>query len=331
MRASAHDISHTIKSVDCIMLSYDGYSSYLMIVDEATRYIWLFLTSSKDPPINIIKEFFHHHGHESCVRIDQGGKLARSHWFKDTLLRDFHYIVKPTGSDSPSQNGAIEIYNDKFGIRTCALLYGSGLPAKFWSSALLHLVYLHNQLVHSSTKKTPFQGYYGTKPDLSNLKIFGSRVCVCRSSKCRAKLDHHDFTGIFLGYAATNQNIIYLDLNSGMVKTSHQMKPGISNRHAYLRPSFFTTLGSNTLTTMITQQTCLPNNPPRPGHHFANPAMTSQTGLHPPHASKHPFPSGRPLFTAQLPPPPPMFMVVLLMIRLTPQMTPRHTTSLDLN
>jgi hypothetical protein len=46
-------------------------------------------------------------------------------------------------------------------------------------------------------------------------------VCVCLSGKRRAKLDHHDFTLIFLGYAATNQNIIYLDLNSGMVKTSH--------------------------------------------------------------------------------------------------------------
>jgi hypothetical protein len=65
MRASAHDLSHTTKPADRIVLSYDGYSSYLMIVDEATQYIWLFLTSSKDPPINIIKEFFHHHGHEN--------------------------------------------------------------------------------------------------------------------------------------------------------------------------------------------------------------------------------------------------------------------------
>ncbi len=37
----------------------------------------------------------------------------------------------------------------------------------------------------------------------------------------RCKLDRHDFTGIFLGYTATDQNIIYLDLDSGVVKSCH--------------------------------------------------------------------------------------------------------------
>jgi hypothetical protein len=129
--------------------------------------------------------------------------------------------VEPTGADSPSQNSAIKIYNDKFGVRTRSLLYGSGLPAKYWSAALLHSVYLHNRLVHSSTKKTPFESYYGQKPDLLGMKVFGSRVCVRQSGQRRAKLNHHDFTGIFLGYAATDQNIIYLDLTTGIIKNSH--------------------------------------------------------------------------------------------------------------
>jgi hypothetical protein len=81
----------------------------------------------------------------------------------------------------PSQNGAAEIYNNKFAIKTRTLLYGSNLPAKYWSDALLHSVYLHNRLTHSATKKTPFEGYYGIKPDLSCLKVFGSRVCVKQS------------------------------------------------------------------------------------------------------------------------------------------------------
>ena len=47
--------------------------------------------------------------------------------------------------------------------------------------------------------------------------MFGARVCVKRSGKRSAKLDRHDFTGIFLGYTATMSNIVYLDLNSGLV------------------------------------------------------------------------------------------------------------------
>jgi hypothetical protein len=129
--------------------------------------------------------------------------------------------MEPTGADSPSQNGAVEIYNDKLAIRARTLLYGSGLPAKYWSAALQHSVYLANRLVHTITKKTPFEAFYGIKPDIAHLKLFGSRVCVKRSGIRRAKLDKHDFKGIFLGYTATDQNIVYLDLDSGLVKRSH--------------------------------------------------------------------------------------------------------------
>jgi hypothetical protein len=149
--------------------------------------------------------------------------LASSVAFQNLLLQDFRYTLEPTGIDSPLQNGAVEIYNDKFSIWTRALHYGAGLPAKYWSAALIHAVYLHNRLVHSTTSCTPFpfEYYYKMKPDLEYLKTFGSRVCVKRSRDRQAKLDRNDFTGIFLGYMATNQNIAYLDLDSGIVKQSH--------------------------------------------------------------------------------------------------------------
>jgi hypothetical protein len=87
----------------------------------------------KKSPIAIVREFLTQHGHKDggCIRTDQGSKLGRNHSFQDMVLREFHYTLKPTGADSPSQNGAVEIYNDKLAVRTCTLLYGLGLPAKF--------------------------------------------------------------------------------------------------------------------------------------------------------------------------------------------------------
>ncbi len=87
-------------------------------------------------------------------------------------------MVEPTGADSPSQNGAVEIYNGKLAVHAHTLLYGSGLPDKYWSVALLHSAYLHNCLVHQVTWETPFEGYYSIEPDIAHLKMFGSRVCV---------------------------------------------------------------------------------------------------------------------------------------------------------
>ena len=94
------------------------------------------------------------------------------------MLGEFQYVVKPTGADSPSQNGGVEIHNNTLAVKVRILLYGAGLPAKFWSMALVHAVYLYNWLVHSALIKTPYEAWFGHKPDVTNLKMFGSRVCV---------------------------------------------------------------------------------------------------------------------------------------------------------
>ncbi len=66
------------------------------------------------------------------------------------------------------------------------------------------------------------------------LKIFGSRVCVKRTGTQWCKLDCHDFTVIFLGYTATDQNIVYLDTTSGIVKSCHH---AVFDEAWYLQPS----------------------------------------------------------------------------------------------
>jgi hypothetical protein len=112
------------------------------------------------------------------ICTDQGSELARSDGFRALMLKEFGYVVKPNRSDSPSQNGSMEVYNSTLAVKVWTLLYNLGLPAKFWPSALLHTVYLHNQLVHSSTGRTPCKGWHRRKLDVTHLKSFGSRVCV---------------------------------------------------------------------------------------------------------------------------------------------------------
>jgi hypothetical protein len=57
MHALTLNFNHPNKVHDWVIHSYDGYSSYLLIVYEASRYVWLFLTKSKEPPLDIIDTF----------------------------------------------------------------------------------------------------------------------------------------------------------------------------------------------------------------------------------------------------------------------------------
>jgi len=118
MRASTSQYSKPNKKDDRVVLSYDGFSSYLLVVDEATRYIWVFLTNTKEPPIGLIDTFLDRlgHVHGGSIRTDQGGELARSFQLSDMVLQTHNYVLEPTGADSPSQNGAVEVYNNKLAI-----------------------------------------------------------------------------------------------------------------------------------------------------------------------------------------------------------------------
>ncbi len=116
------------------------------------------------------------------VRTNQGGELAHCDDYRWMMAKEFGYTVKPTGADSASQNGGAEIYNNMLAVKVQQLLSGSGLPAKFWSTALLYVVYLYNHLMHFMTSIIPFEGWYGHKLDVTCLKTFGSHVCVNRPS-----------------------------------------------------------------------------------------------------------------------------------------------------
>ncbi len=57
MRALALVFSQAAKSKDRVVFLYNGFYLYLLIIDKASRYIWVFLTKSKEPPINIVLAF----------------------------------------------------------------------------------------------------------------------------------------------------------------------------------------------------------------------------------------------------------------------------------
>ena len=118
-RASASDFSAPNTETDRVVESFDGFSAYLIIIDEATsRFVWVFLCKSKDPLIDLVSHFLQIYGRSfgGVLWCNQGGELARSSDFPTGMMEQHAYTVEPTGADSPSQNAGAEKWNDTLAV-----------------------------------------------------------------------------------------------------------------------------------------------------------------------------------------------------------------------
>ena len=192
-----------------LVTSIYGMRSYFLMIDEATRYIWAFPTSSKIPPIElargVIRQFETKHA-GSTIRCDRGGELGRSGDFAK-MVQEEGYILQTTGSYSSAQNGMAEKPNQDLVQIVRILLHGAGMGSEYWSYALRHAVYLKNRLPHCALKfVTPFEKLNKRKPDLAHLRVWGSKVHV-KSKERNAKLDTNNTIGTFMTYSGTDKNI----------------------------------------------------------------------------------------------------------------------------
>jgi len=113
---------------------------------------------------------------------------------------------------SPQQNNTTERKNRMIMEMARCLLHENELPKKFWAEATNSTFFLLNKLpTKYLQKKTPFEAWYGYKPELFNLEIFG---CLCLSYIPRVnrdKLENKAKPGIFVGYSLISKTYkIYL-------------------------------------------------------------------------------------------------------------------------
>ena len=198
-----------------LITSKDGYRSYCLVIDRASRYVTVILTKTKEPPIKELRHVFQQFRSKvtathCTVTTDLGGELAGSKAFIKLLMeKEVGYIPKTTAAYGSAQNGLAEKPNQDLARMIRSLLYGAGLGSEYWAYAMRHAVYLKNRLPHSSLQyKTPYQIVNNKKPNLTNLRVFGSRVHFLHKNR-QKKLDKIDNVGKFMTYKG-NDTLAYV-------------------------------------------------------------------------------------------------------------------------
>eukprot|EP00253_Pinus_taeda_P016659 PITA_16659 len=81
------------------------------------------------------------------------------------------------------------------------MLHAKSLPHKLWAEALNCVNYIQSRSPHRSIKnQTPFEAWSNTKPEITHLRVFGSRAWAQIPSEKRKALDPQSIECIFVGY-----------------------------------------------------------------------------------------------------------------------------------
>ncbi|KAI3746473.1 hypothetical protein L6452_08907 [Arctium lappa] len=196
LKGKQHKTSHKTKEINSIssclqLLHMDlfgptnvisiGKKSYcLVIVDDYSRFTWVYFLRTKDETSGLIKSFILRIENQTNQKV----KVIRSDNGTEFKNLDLNTFCEEKGIErqysaprTPQQNGVAEKRNRTLIEVARSLLVDSKLPIIFWAEAVNTACYVQNRvLVVKQKNKTPYELLNKRKPFIGFFKPFG---CPC--------------------------------------------------------------------------------------------------------------------------------------------------------
>ena len=161
--------------------SFGGSSYFITFTDDHSRYCRTYFLKKKSEALQKFKEFKVAVKKETgmnikALRSDRGDEYM-SEKFKQ-FLKENGIRSESTAAYSPQQNGVSERLNRTLVEVARSMISHAGLSKTYWAESVATTTYLHNQMVLAAIKSgiTPYQLWYGKKPNLKHLQVFGCTV-----------------------------------------------------------------------------------------------------------------------------------------------------------
>ena len=104
------------------------------------------------------------------------------------------------------------------------LMIEKNVAIKYWKEAISTAVHTLNQVqLKKDSFKTPYELWYGYKPNVSYLKVFGSKCYILKESR-KGKFDVKGDEGIFLGYFYRSKAYNFLNLSTHKIIESEHVR-----------------------------------------------------------------------------------------------------------
>ncbi|KAK1698555.1 hypothetical protein QYE76_015252 [Lolium multiflorum] len=194
----------------------------LVIVDDYSRYSWVFLLKSKDEThrefITFAKKAQRTYEFEiKAIRTDNGTE------FKNYTMQEFiddegikHEFSAPY---TPQQNGVVERKSRTIIEMARTMLGEFNSPHNFWGEAISTAVHYSNRLfLRPLHNKTPYELLTGNKPNVMYIRVFGCKCLVKNNKGKLGKFETRTIEGIFVGYAENSH--AYYNRSTGTIEVS---------------------------------------------------------------------------------------------------------------
>ena len=207
--------------------SIGGFKLFMGLMDDSARYGQvIFLQDKSQAAVQI---------ENHCERIkNRTGKYPR--WIRVDNGREFvNQRVKDwTGSKgielettapySSSQNGVAERFNRTLLDLARTMLLDKKLPDFLWDEAVSHACYIRNRAPTRALKgKTPYEAWFGKKPDVSHFREFGCDVWVLDETENLSKIKPRSKKMVFMGFNDGSKSIRYYDPTKRNIKVSRNV------------------------------------------------------------------------------------------------------------
>ena len=217
MHADPFPISHSKTSIPLQLVHSDlhgplkvsthqGYRYWVSFIDDFSHFKATYLLKHKSETLNAFKQFKAWAENVTSQRLgtlrdDKGGEYMSKEF--DTFCIDNGIQRQHTARNRPQQNGVAERGNRTMEEGVVSILFQSGMPTSFWGEALAAFIHVSNRAsISVSSDKTPFEAFYGSKPDLSRLRVWGctAYVLIQRDKRPLGSLGSHMEKCTFIGY-----------------------------------------------------------------------------------------------------------------------------------
>ena len=204
---------------------HDNKRFFVTFIDDYSNFVCVYIIENKSEVFDCFREYAQmvqtkFKKRISTLRCDNGREYY-SNEFRN-YCKENGTVIDYTVPYTPQQNGKAERFNRSLVEKARSMISDSNVPKHFWNEAIRTAAYILNRSPNVNLELiTPAELLYERKPNVTNLKVFGSIAYSHVPEQFRDKFDGKSEKCVMMGYAQNGYRL--WNIEKGKIQISRNV------------------------------------------------------------------------------------------------------------